>query len=126
MPINFQIKKFFELSDVFEKVRLNTFKLQQDFEKDKKLNHFINGKLWREKLKSYEPDQIVIPFHFYGDGVQINNPLGPHAKPGEQQCNYYTFPTVPSQYQSRLENIFVAQLYPGDYFYIVHYTDVHN
>lgn len=110
MPISFQIKKFFELPDVFEKLRSNTLKLQQE----NKLNHFINGKLWKEKLKSYEPGEIVIPYHFYGDGLQINNPLGPHMKPGEQQCNYYTFPTIPSQYQSRLENIFVAQLYPGD------------
>lgn len=57
MPICFQIKKFFELPDVLEKVRSNTLKLQQE----NKLSHFVNGKLWKEKLKSYEPSQIVIP-----------------------------------------------------------------
>ncbi len=109
LPIEFQIKKFFELPNVFEKTKLNTIKIEQS----PKLNHFIKGRLWKAKLKNYTPDQHVIPFFFYGDGLQTNNPLGPHAKSGEQQANYYSFPTIPSEYVSRLENIFVAQLYPG-------------
>lgn len=116
MPIEFQIKKFFELPNVFEKVKLNTIKLQEG----NKIDHFIKGRLWKNKLKSYKPDQVVIPFHFYGDGAQTNNPLGPHAKPGEQQFNYYSFPTIPTEYVSRLENIFVAQIYPGMYRSRVH------
>lgn len=110
MPIEFQIKKFFELPNVYEKVKLNTIKIQQE----DGLNHFIKGKLWKRKLENYGPDQQVVPFHFYGDGAQVNNPLGPHAKSGEQQLNYYSFPTIPYEYQSRLENIFVAQFYPGN------------
>lgn len=109
MPIEFQIRKFFELPNVFKKVKSNTDKILQG----NKLDHFIKGKLWKEKIKSYKPDQVVIPFHFYGDGAQTNNPLGPHAKSGEQQLNYYSFPTLPAEYTSRLENIFVAQIYPG-------------
>lgn len=109
MPIEFQIKKFFELPNVYEKVKLNTIKIQQGND----LDHFIKGKLWKEKIKTYKPDQVVIPFHFYGDGAQVNNPLGPHAKSGDQHLNYYSFPIIPYEYQSRLENIFVAQFYPG-------------
>lgn len=109
MPIEFQIKKFFELPNVLKKVQLNTSKIREGT----KLDHFIKGRLWKEKLKNYKPDQVVIPFHFYGDGAQINNALGPHTKSGEQQLNYYSFPTIPTQYLSRLENIFVAQIYPG-------------
>lgn len=109
MPIEHQIKKFFELPNVFEKVKSNTLNLQASNKRD----HFINGNIWKEKLKQYKSEDTVIPFHFYGDGVQLNNPLGTHIKSGEQHFNYYTFPTVPNEYQSRLENIFVAQLYPG-------------
>lgn len=109
MPIEFQMKKFLELPNVLEKIKLNTLNIQRE----NKLNHFIQGKLWKEKLKNYKPDQLVIPFHFYGDGVQINGPLGPHSVSGEQQLNYFSFPTIPYEYQSRLETIFVAQLYPG-------------
>lgn len=109
MPIAFQIRKFLELPNVFDKIMLNTAKIleQEDTE------HFIQCDLWKDKLKNYKPDQIVIPYHFYGDGVQLNNPLGPHFKTGEQQACYYSLPTIPSEYQSRIENIFVAQLYPG-------------
>lgn len=109
MPIEFYIKKFFELPNVFEKIKSNTAKIQEGT----KFDHFIKGRLWKEKIKNYKSDQLVIPFHFYGDGAQFNNPLGPHRKPGEQQLNYYSFPTMPAEYGSRLENIFVAQIYPG-------------
>lgn len=109
MPITFQIRKFFELPNVFQKVKLNTIKIQEG----PKLDHFIKGRLWKEKIKNFRPDQFVIPFHFYGDGAQINNPLGTHTKPGEQQFNYISFPTIPNEYASRLENIFTAQIYPG-------------
>lgn len=109
MPIQFQMKKFFELPNVFQTVKVNTEKIQ----KGVKLDHFIKGRLWKNILKNYKPDQFVIPFYFYADGAQINNPLGPHTKPGEMQFNYFMFPTIPTEYASRLENILVAQIYPG-------------
>lgn len=109
MPIEFQLKKFLELPKVFEKVMENTLQLQQS----DKINHYTKGTTWKEKMKAFIPGQIVLPFHFYGDGAQLNNPLGPHTS--EIQFNYFTLPMVPNQFQSRLENIFVAQIYPGDY-----------
>lgn len=109
MPIEFQIQKFFEMKNVFKKVKLYTAKMQEG----EKIDHFIKGRLWKEKMKNFRPDQVAIPFHFYGDGVEVNNPLGPHSKSGEQQFNYFSFPTIPAEYASRLENIFVAQIYPG-------------
>lgn len=111
MPIEFQMKKFLELPNVFQKIKLNISNIQ----KETKLCHFIQGKLWKEKIKNYKPDQLVMPYHFYGDKIQLNNPLGPHSASGEQQLNYFSFPTIPYEYKSRLDNIFVAQLYPGMY-----------
>lgn len=111
MPIEFQIKKFFELPNTYEKVKLNTMKLQQGDD----LDHFIKGKLWKKKISHFAPGTNVIPFHFYADGVQVNNPLGPHFKEGEEQLSYFFFPTIPYEYHSRLDNIFVAQLYPGNF-----------
>lgn len=109
MPIAFQIKKFFELPHVLEKVRNNTIEIQQQ----NKLSNFITGTLWQEKLKHYKTDDIVIPYHFYVDAAQINHPLGPHCVKGSEEFNYYSFPTIPTEYQSRLENIFAAALFPG-------------
>lgn len=106
MPIEFQLKKFFEEKDVFKTLMNNTIKIKNE----NLLNHFINGKLWKLKLSAFKEDQIVIPYHLYSDDTQINGLLGTHCSPGKQSCVYYTFPTIPPQYASRLENIFVAML----------------
>lgn len=103
-PIHFEIKKFFELPNVFEKVMENTATIQRQ----PRYSHFINGDLWKEKLESFDKDDIVIPYHLYMDGVQLNNALGTHCAADSENFSYYVFPTIPIQYQSRLENIFTA------------------
>lgn len=110
MPMSFQIRKFLEMPGVFEKIRKN----QEDLSNQNDIKNFINGTLWKEKLKSYKEDDFVIPYHFYVDGAQLNHPLGSHCKSGNEELNYYSFPTIPTQYQSRLENIFVTSLFPGN------------
>lgn len=109
MPISFQIKKFLELPGVFKKMFDNAAKIKQNG----KLNHFINGSVWKEKMKNFDADQIVIPYFYYSDGAQLNHPLGPHTRKGAEDFHYYSFPTIPSEYQSKLENIFVSYLFPG-------------
>lgn len=107
MPMKFQFKKFFELPGVF--------KLIQDYanqvSNDTKISHFINAETWKNKLKYFNPNDIVIPFHLFIDETQVNNALGSHRSKGLETCTYYSFPTIPPQYSSRLENIFVAQLF---------------
>lgn len=109
MPISFQIKKFLEIPGVFRKMHENAANIKREG----KLNHFINGSLWKEKMKNFDENQFVIPYHYYCDGAQLNHPLGPHIRTGSQDFQYYFFPTVPTEYQSRLENIFLAHLFPG-------------
>lgn len=110
MPITFKLQKFFELPNVFEKIEEHTKIIRQG----QKLNHFINGKLWKEKLKHFDDNQTVIPYFLYFDGAQVNNPLGPHCRKGLLNFNYITLPTIPTEYQSRLENIFVTSISPGN------------
>lgn len=112
MPLIFQMKKFFELPGVLQKVIDN----QTNIQRSGKLNHFINGSLWKQKIKNFEEGSIVIPYHYYSDAAQLNHPLGPlgpHCRQGQEDFHYYSFPTIPSAYQSRLENIFLAYLFPG-------------
>lgn len=111
MPLEFQIKKFLELPNVFEKIASHTKEVQRQG----KLNHFINGELWKAKLQAYDSNEHVIPIHIYFDGAQINNALGSHYKLGNEMFIYYSFPTIPPEYGSRLENIFVASLHPEHY-----------
>lgn len=109
MPLEFQFQKFFELPDVFE--------LTQKYAEEvsgQTLSHFVNGMHWKKKLESYHEDDIVIPYHLHIDDVQLNNSLGSHRVKGLETCTYYSFPTVPSQFNSRLENIFVAQLFSSN------------
>ncbi|KAG4071911.1 hypothetical protein HA402_006072, partial [Bradysia odoriphaga] len=106
MPIQFQLRKFFEMKNVFKTVMENT----NNIANENCLNHFINGTLWKSKLSAFTAVQIVIPYHLYADETQINNALGTHCSPGLENCVYYSFPTIPAQFTSRLQNIFVAML----------------
>lgn len=108
MPIKHQIKKFFELPGVYKKITDYHAAIRQEG----KLNHFINGELWNNVLKHFDDDQIVLPYFYYADGAQLNHPIGPHCKKGQQDFHYFSF-LIPTQYQSRLENIFVSYLLPG-------------
>lgn len=107
MPIQFQIKSFFELPYVYKKCRSNTDRIIGDGS----LSHFINGKLWKSKLENFKKDDVVIPYHLHIDDTQTNNPLGCHTTNGDQTCVYYSFPTLPNEYSSRLENIFTALVF---------------
>lgn len=107
MDIQFQIRKFFELPGVFNKIMLNTEKIK----KDNKLNHYINGTSWKQKLSNFSKNDVVIPFHLHIDDTQTNNALGTHTTNGDQTCVYYTFPTIPNEYLSRLDTIFAAMLF---------------
>lgn len=109
MPLKYQFKKFFELPNVFELTQKYANEVSQET-----MTHFINGKHWKKKLESYDENDIVIPYHLHTDDVQINNALGSHRVKGLETCTYYSFPTVPPEYNSRLENIFVAQLFPSN------------
>lgn len=110
MPISFQIKKFFELPGVFKKMLENA----ADIQRKGKLNHFINGSLWKEKIQNFDANQIVVPYLYFSDGAQLNHPLGQHIRKGAEDFQYYSFPTIPTEYQSRLENIFLSYLFPGE------------
>lgn len=109
MPIEFQLKKFLELPDVFNKIKLNLAKLNST----DTLQHYVNGESWKEKMKTFPNDRIVLPLFLYMDEAQINNPIGTHTHKGKQNFGYYSLPLVPNEYQSRLDNIFVASLNPG-------------
>lgn len=85
----------------------------------------IKGSVWQSKISNYGDGQIVIPYNFYVDGVQMNNPLGPHTSLGLQNLNYFSFPTIPSEYQARLNNIMVASLYQGMQNFYLNLTAYH-
>lgn len=110
MPISFIFKKFFELPEVLEKTFANT-KLLENLPEGEIAN-FINCKVWKERIKSYQ-NKICIPFFLYFDDFEINDPLKPHTCGiGAALIN---FPTLPTEYLSVLENIFPALFFKSEY-----------
>lgn len=102
MPIQFQMKKFFEQNDLL----VNTLKFIKSLEESSKIENFVQGKLWKKK-KEFYPNRHLIPYFLYLDDIEINNPLGSHAKV-HSVCNvYYSFACLPEQ-ESKLRNIFLA------------------
>lgn len=106
MPIDFQIKSYFESQDIYHQ----TIQNMKDLQSQSEIRNYVNGSLWKNIVKKYK-NKIVIPYFMYFDDFEINNPLGPHS--GEQKmCGcYYSFPTVPNHHLSKLNNIFIACLF---------------
>jgi len=106
MPIQFQMKNFFERPGILDMV-LNEI---DELETASKLVNFVNGTLWNSKIAKF-PNKICIPYFLYTDGVCIDNYRGTHAMDTSLTAYYYNFPTLPPHWLSSLKNIFVALVY---------------
>lgn len=111
LDLKFQFQKFFELPNVLSICQKNYEKLISE----ERLCNFINGKVFKEKMKNFSNDQIVIPFVLYFDDFEVNNPLGSHAGNDSICAIYYSFPTLPQHLLSSLKYIFVAGFIKSKY-----------
>jgi hypothetical protein len=110
MPIEFQIKNFFERPGILKLVLENIKKYEESGE----ISHFVNAELWKMKTQNMQ-GKICIPYFLYTDGVSIDNDLGSHGTDHTLSAYYYNFPGLPSHWQSSLKNIFVAMVYAAKY-----------
>lgn len=81
-------------------------KLTNNINNETQIKHFVQGKLWQEKIVPYH-GKITIPYFMYIDDFEINNPLGSHASVHSISAVYYSFPLFD---QSKLLNINLAAL----------------
>lgn len=108
VPIQNQLQTFFELPNVLQQIL--------DYQKDLEINNaesyknMIQGSLWKS-IKSGTTSKIILPLIIYFDDFEVGNPLGSHAGYYKIGCLYYNIPTIPPQYSSRLENIFISTLF---------------
>lgn len=70
LPFSFIVKKFFELPNVLKMTLENMKELELS---NVEIKNFINGKVWKDKVKKY-PNQILIPYFVYFDDFEINDP----------------------------------------------------
>lgn len=96
MPIEFQMKKYFESGSIFHETMENMSKIEQS----KSITNFINGSLWRQ-IKDVRRNEILIPYFVYSDEVEICDPLGSNAGTHKICGFYYNFPTIPSHHLPR-------------------------
>lgn len=87
LPIEFQIKKLFEKNGKLKWTLEHQNKLKD--ESSEYLRHFVQGKLWSEKIKTLS-GKITVPYFIYFDDFEINNPLGTHATIHKQLRQYTT------------------------------------
>lgn len=103
MDIEFQLKSYFSTGNILKQTIENTNQL----EKSIVISSIVNGQLWKS-IKNKYPDDILLPLSFYSDDFEINDPLSAHNKRHVICGSYYSCPTIPEQYSSKLNNIFVA------------------
>ncbi|XP_062555940.1 uncharacterized protein LOC134220838 isoform X2 [Armigeres subalbatus] len=109
-PIEFQVRSFFETGDVLKKTVENT----SHYDQLANNAHFVNGHIWGNIKTKYCEQNLkqninyILPIWLYADEFEINDPLSSHNKTDSVCGIYYSFPTVPDDYKSKLCNIFVA------------------
>ncbi|XP_055585933.1 uncharacterized protein LOC129738704 [Uranotaenia lowii] len=105
MPIMYQIQAFFAFNDCM--VLKMTLENTNQLIKSKRNENFVNGSVWKNVLNEYG-DHIVLPIFVYGDEFEINDPQSSHSGRHNVCGIYYSFPTIPEHFLSRLNHIFVA------------------
>ncbi|XP_023309772.1 uncharacterized protein LOC111691352, partial [Anoplophora glabripennis] len=73
------------------------------------LSNILNGSLWEEILQSTK--ETTFPLFIYFDDFETCNPLGSHAGIYKVGAVYFTIASIPPEYISRLENIFLTLLF---------------
>lgn len=108
IELNKVLKQFLELPNVFDNI-VSYMQNEESLCDENIRTTILQGTLWKEvKLKF--PNKIIIPLYLFCDDFEPNNPLG--TKSGIYKVNavYVSVASVPIQYASLLENIFLTQL----------------
>lgn len=103
------LKLFLELPGVFDVInnyQLNIF----NNENVSIMSNIVNGEIWC-KIKNIFLNEIVFPIVLYFDDFETLNPLGSHAGCYKIGIMYFTIATIPPEYASRLENIFLTHIF---------------
>lgn len=104
------LKTFFEIGDVFEKTckYINTL-IKDD---NNEIYNIVQTHFWKSKISN--STSIIISLFLYEDAFEIANPLGSYAGIYKLCGMYISIPSLPPELFSKLDNIFLAQLYHAD------------
>lgn len=108
IPLEKTLRSFFNLPGTLDAVLQYLKKLNNETEV---LSDFVQGKLWKHKIKTHFPGKIVIPLFIYFDDFEINNPLGSHSIIQKLGAVYILIACIPPEFRSELQNIFLSMLF---------------
>lgn len=74
------------------------------------LKNFVQGKLWKEKIKPLFVDEFVLPIIIYYDDFETAD-AGTHMCVNKIGAVYFCIPCLPPEYQSSLKNIFPTLMF---------------
>lgn len=103
LPIKTNIIKFLQTPGVFVAMKEN----EENIKNMKGISNIIQGSAWKGKMSNFE-NKNVIPYMLYQDDVEINNPLGSKAGVHKISALYLSFPLLPYNEISKLENFLVC------------------
>jgi len=100
-------KVFFEIDDIFDKTCEYIDMLMND--DDSEIYNIVQTHFWKSKISN--STSINIPLFLYEDAFEIANPLGSHTGIYKLCGMYISIPCLPPELYSKLDNIFLTQLY---------------
>lgn len=105
IPLKNTLKDFLELPDVLNSILDH----QKEILQSNSISNIINGSLNKPFFLNFGYN--TIPLLFYFDDFESSNPLGSHAGVHKLGVVYFTIPSIPQKYSSRLENIFLNMIF---------------
>lgn len=101
------LTKVFELPDVLSK----TLSYIESLKDETRIHNIVQTEWWLNKRRHFAHEEHVFPLLIYSDDFEIGNPLSSHAGVHKLGAVYFSIPVIPLLYQSKLENIFLTNLY---------------
>ncbi|KAK3928612.1 3-phosphoshikimate 1-carboxyvinyltransferase [Frankliniella fusca] len=101
--------RFFQMPNVFNQVQSYVNFLECET-KEGVLSNFMQGVSWSKQKEDFA-GKLVLPVFFHFDDVEVGNALGSHSNIHKLGALYASFPFLPPEFQSTLENIFLVLLF---------------
>lgn len=117
IPIEKTLQQFLEIPGILDKIicyhnetYIKRSFLNPDDGEEQYLKNILDGTIWKNVLFRNK-EKFVLPLTVYFDDFEVCNPLGSHTGIYKLGAIYYVISSVPSEFASKLENIFVALLF---------------
>lgn len=106
IPLKLVLKRFLEVSDIY--VRITSY--IEHVTKSKSFVSVCQTDFWKSAEETAS-GKFILPLVLYFDDLEINNPLGSRKTINKIGAVYCSIASLPREFSSLLENIFVVQLH---------------